>query len=321
MAGRACAAYFSKFFEDENRAPGQPLACRSREPLAEAEQPQDPATPTPNNLYLIVSPPGDRNEGCWVEPWKVPSSILPSASPSEAIEIVVTPAPWIPSAETLAKGKEASPDLAIQVNASEPGRSDSESIRVPLKATTNAGMTSYIRLVEGQKRLVFRTPLDDTVDRQIAGHRLENQRWKDLKRATEVLWGSLAGASGLPAPFQGVFGGTGRMLAALRTVQSKNRELGEAFANVAAVEGAKRASLLMTSPSALQVAVESSEDGSKLAKGRWLALANGARFRGYGLRVPGRQGPGARRCRRSRGSRPAPNRRRTSARRLGWTTP
>ena len=189
---RAYAVDFSKFFEDENRAPGQPLACRPQEALSEAEQPQGTATPTAN-LYLIVSPPGDRNEGCLVEPWKVPSSILPSASPSEAIEIVVTPEQWIPSSETLAKGKEAPPDLAIQVNASEPERSDSESIWVPLEATTNAGMTSYIRLIQGQKRLVFRTPLHKTVNLQIAGYHLVNKSSKScLKRATEVLWGSLA---------------------------------------------------------------------------------------------------------------------------------
>ena len=90
-----------------------------------------------------------------------------------------------------------------------------------------------------------------------------------------------------------MFGGTGRILAALRTVQSKNKELGEAFANIAAVEGAKGESLFMTSPSALHVAVEESGGGSKLAKGRWLALTNGARFRGYGLRVTGLEGAGA----------------------------
>ena len=188
-----------------------------------------------------------------VEPWKVPSSILPPVSPSEEIEIFVTPEQWIPSSETLGT---APPDLAVLVNASEPGASDSESIWVPLEATTNAPTTFYTRLIEGQKRLVFRTPLDDTVDLQIAGHRLENKRWKGLKQATEVLWGSLAGASGLLAPFQGVFGGTGRILAALRTVQSKNKELKEAFEDIAEVEGAKGESLLMTSPAALDVAVK-----------------------------------------------------------------
>ena len=247
------------------------------------------ATPTAN-LYLIVSPPGDRNEGSLVEPWKVSSRILPYASPSEAIEIVVTPELWIPSSETPAKGGKAPPDLAVSVNASEPGASASESKWVPLEASTNAPTTFYTRLIEGQKRLVFRTPLDDTVDLQIAGHHLENKRWKDLKQATEVLWGSLAGPSGLVAPFQGVLGGTAHILAALRTVQSKDKELVDAFGSITAVRRAQRESLLMTSPSALHVAVEESGGGSKLAKGRWLALTNGARFRGYGLRVTGLEG-------------------------------
>ena len=225
-----------------------------------------------------------------VEPWKVPSRILPSVSPLEEIEIVVTPEQWIPSSETLGT---APPDLAVLVNASEPGASDSESIWVPLEATTNAPTTFYTRLIEGQKRLVFRTPLDGTVNLQIAGHHLENKRWKDLKQATEILWGSLAGASGLVAPFQGVFGGTARILAALRTVQSKNKELVDAFGSIAAVKGAEHESLLMTSPAALHVAVQGSGDRSKLAKGRWLALKNGARFRGYGLRVTGLERAGA----------------------------
>lgn len=286
---RAYAVDFEMFFQDENRAPGQPLACWLLEELSGAEQPQGTATPTAN-LYLIVSPPGDRNEGSLVEPWKVSSRILPYASPSEAIEIVVTPELWIPSSETPAKGGKAPPDLAVSVNASEPGASASESKWVPLEASTNAPTTFYTRLIEGQKRLVFRTPLDDTVDLQIAGHHLENKRWKDLKQATEVLWGSLAGPSGLVAPFQGVLGGTAHILAALRTVQSKDKELVDAFGSITAVRRAQRESLLMTSPSALHVAVEESGGGSKLAKGRWLALTNGARFRGYGLRVTGLEG-------------------------------
>ena len=287
---RAYAAYFSMFFEDENRAPGQPLACRPLEPLSDAEQPQGSATPHAN-LYLIVSPTGDRNEGCLVEPWKVPSSILPWTSPAEELEIVVTPEQWIPSSETLGT---APPDLAVLVNASEPGASNSESIWVPLEATSNAGMTSYIRLIEGQKRLVFRTPLEETVNLQIAGYHLENRRSKGrLKRATEVLWGSLAGASGLLAPFQGVFGGTGRILAALRTIQNKNKELEEAFEDIAKVQGENHKKLLTTSLAGLHVAVGGSAGRSKLAKGRWLALANGARFRGYGLRVTGLEGAGA----------------------------
>ena len=272
---RAYAAYFSMFFQDEDGAPGQPLACRPQELLSDAEQPQGSGT-TQANLYLIVSVPGDSNEGCLVEPWRVPSSILPQVSPSEEIEIFVTPEQWIPSSETLGT---APPDLAVWVNASEPGASDSESMWVPLEATTNAPTTFYTRLIEGQKRIGFRTPLYDTVDLQIAGHRLENKRWKGLKQATEVVWGLLASGPGY--------------MAALRTIQSKNKELGEALANIAAVEGAKGESLLMTSPSALHVAVESSEGGSKLAKGRWLALKNGARFRGYGLRVTGLDAAGA----------------------------
>ena len=272
---RAYAVGFGMFFQNEDGVPGQPLACRPHETLSGAEQPQGSGT-TQANLYLIVSVPGDSNEGCLVEPWRIPSSILPQVSPSEEIEIFVTPEQWIPSSETLGT---APPDLAVSVNASEPGASDSESMWVPLEATTNAPTTFYTRLIEGQKRLVFRTPLYDTVDLQIAGHRLENKRWKGLKQATEVVRGLLASGPGY--------------MAALRTIQSKNKELGEALANIAAVEGAKGESLLMTSPSALHVAVESSEGGSKLAKGRWLALKNGARFRGYGLRVTGLDAAGA----------------------------
>lgn len=268
----AYEAYFPMFFEDENRAPGQPLACRPLEALSGAEQPQDTAT-SHANLYLIVSPLGDGNAGCLVEPWKVPSSILPSASPSEEIEIVVTPEQWIPSSETLAKGGKAPPDLAVWVNAGVVGESDSELTWVPLEATTNVPTPFYTRYIEWQKRLVIETPLVDTVDLQIAGYHLENKRWKGLKQATEVFGGLLDGS---PRGYMGL----------LRTIQSKNKELGEALGNIDAVEGAKGESLLMTS-AALHVAIESSEGGSKLARGRWLALANGARFRGYGLRVTG----------------------------------
>ena len=276
---RAYAVDFGMFFQDENRAPGQPLACRPLEALSGAEQPQDPATPNAN-LYLIVSPPGDRNEGCLVEPWKVPGGILPPASPSEEIQIVVTPEQWIPSSETLAKGGKAPPDLAVWVNAGVVGESDSELKWDPLEATTNVPTPFYTSHIEGKKRLVIETPLVDTVDLQIAGYHLENKRWKGLKQATEVFGGLLDGS---PGGYMGT----------LRTIQSKNKELGEALGNIDAVEGAKGESLLMTSPSALHVAVESSEGGSKLAKGRWLALKNGARFRGYGLRVTGLEGAGA----------------------------
>lgn len=254
------------------------------------EQAVQPSAAIPHaNLYLIVSPPDDADVGCLLEPWKLPWSSLPRPEPNEEIEIEITPERWIPSRKTLGLGGKDGPDLAIAVNVSPVGQADSESLWVPLKSFTNSSARFYERHFNAQ-RLVFRAPMDGPVELELGGFQLERKRWTKLRDAISVLFGKvLPVAGGLIAPAQGIFGGTASILEGLRAIQ-QHEGVKTSLKDLEELKGVKLTNRF--GMSAIELLVSAKEDESsrnKLARGRWLALANSTDFNAYRLRVSGLQ--------------------------------